>query len=272
MGLGDAMRILCIMAFSVAVLAGCAKAGFSHSDDDGSDADSDSDTDVDSDTDTDTDTYSDTDADSDADAGPDTDTDSDTDTDTDSDADGYCGDGTPNGDEECDDGDTDSGDGCDDCVCVPGEVVIDIPFTSTTGWLADGCCAEANYRHGDGTTLQAPFVDTVPAGAVPSAVGIQAGIRHACTPAADAMTFQLNGVTFDTWCSADGPHCDCSNPAVALGDFTASPTDYLVGSTNTISIVHGTTSQCMEAITTVPSTPAGTAFRVTVEFADPGCI
>jgi hypothetical protein len=155
---------------------------------------------------------------------------------------------------------------------VPGEVVIDIPFTSTTGWLSTGCCAEANYRHGDGSTLQASFVDTIPSGSVPSAVGIQAGIRHACTTSDTAMTFQLNGVTFGDWGSADGPHCDCDNSAVALGSFTPAASGYVAGSTNTISILHGTTTQCMEAITTVPSTPAGTAFRVTVDYAIPDCI
>ena len=280
------VSFLTVVLFAVLSSSACVDATITPSSDGDSDSDSDGDSDTDSDTDSD----------------GDSDTDSDSDTDTDGDTDGVCGDGTQDSNEdcddsgesatcdtdctiaecgdglvnataleECDDANTDLGDGCESCCCVVAQSIIDVPFTSTTGWLATGCCGEANYRHGDGTTLVATFTDTLPTTTALSALNVQAGIRHACT-SGTSMTFQLNSVTFGTWGSADGPHCNCSNSTVATASFYPDETGYNLGASNTISIIHSTSSTCMEAITTVPSTTAGTAFRVTADYTSDQCI
>lgn len=162
---------------------------------------------------------------------------------------------------------------CEGSVCVaactPGSFVVDIPFTSTVGWSATNCCAQPNYRvaDADGSVLSATFLDAIPTGAVFAGATILTGVEHEC--GGTSMTFQLNGTPIGSWNDGQGPDCDCLNAAVATATFMTTSGPYTAGGSNTISIVHSGTCDCCEAISTVPGTPAGTAFRVTVNYACP---
>ncbi|MCB9752301.1 MAG: DUF4215 domain-containing protein [Myxococcales bacterium] len=178
-----------------------------------------------------------------------------------------CGDGfVQAGVEECDDANNEPNDGCDSCVCSPQMITYDIPFAQTNGWLASGCCNEANYRvaNGNGVILTANFMDSLPANATVTSVNIKTGIRHACDAAANAMQWQLNDNDIGQWGSANGPHCNCANAAVGTASWDANPGFYLPGASNKIEIIHNASGSCHEAISTVPGAPAGTAFRVVV--------
>jgi hypothetical protein len=78
------------------------------------------------------------------------------------------------------------------------------------------------------------------------------------------MEFKLNGVTFGTWGSANGPHCNCGDPTIALAQNNAPASAYQRNGDNTLSIVHNAGGTCMEGIATPSSLPSGTAFRVVV--------
>jgi len=256
--------------------------------DDGNGSDGDSDGDADGDADGDGDTDGDTDADTAGDGGPgdvcgdgnvtgDEECDDEGESatcDTDC-TDAECGDEVINttAGEECDDGNEELGDGCEECLCAAVEEVVDILFTATSGWLSTGCCDETNYRvaNDTGDTLTGSFEDTLPADAIPTSIEIQAGIRHACNSTADAMEFRFNDQYLGGWTSADGPHCDCSSSTIGAASFPADPLDYVFGGTNTVSIIHNAIGNCHEAIATVPTTPLGTAFRVTLSFEAEGC-
>jgi hypothetical protein len=260
-----AIAIAGLLAGLASLSNACAKAAVTGAGGD-SDTDSDSDSDSDSDTDSDSDSDSDTDSDSDSDTSTDTDSESGPDTDN------TCGDGEASGDEECDDGNDGDGDGCEDCVCVPAQALIDIPFTSTTGWLSTGCCNELHYRvANNGDVLSAQFDDPLPENTVPTAVEIQAGVRHACNTETNALEFEFNDVVIGTWNNADGPHCNCGNPAIALASFPAEASDYLVGAPNSVAIDHNAIGDCHEAVATVPSTADGTAFHIVVDFEHQDC-
>ena len=51
-----------------------------------------------------------------------------------------------------------------------------------------------------------------------------------------------------------------------MATFAAPNNAYAKDATNTLSIVHNAIGNCHEAITNVPGSPVGTAFRVTVNY------
>ena len=160
-----------------------------------------------------------------------------------------------------------SGGKCQAPACSPGSKVISIPFSSTTGWKSSGCCNESNYRvaNGNGDVISASFSDPIPQAAVMSSVVVEAGIRHACRTSSKAMEFKLNTTTIGTWNKNNGPHCSCGNSAKAKAQFTTK-TGYKKGASNSVSIKHNDSGNCHEAITTVPGTATGTAFRITISY------
>lgn len=158
------------------------------------------------------------------------------------------------------------------CVsCSTGQVIVDIPFSSVTGWSSTGCCTEPNYMvaPGSGATLVASFTDSIPTGSVPKTITVKMGIEHACSPAANAFEFKFNGSTIGTWTSTKGPDCACGTPAVGDASFAAPTSTYKSGTTNTVSVVHNDSGSCHEAITTVPGTAATTAVRVVIDYGCP---
>ena len=120
-----------------------------------------------------------------------------------------------------------------------------------------------------GAVLSATFTDPIPAGNTITGLTVQYGIRHACYSVSNAMEFQLNTNTYGTWCSTDGPHCACSNPAVGLATFSPDISFYNEDGDNTLDIVHNYSGTCHEAVTTVPSYPAGTMIVVTIDYGCP---
>ena len=178
----------------------------------------------------------------------------------------YCGaDNSCQGYTTCGGGDQCESGICTTPTCQAEQITVDIPFTQTAGWLASGCCNEANYRHADTSTLTASFADPLQQGGTVSSVQVIFGVRHACNSQSNAMEFQLNGTTFGTWGSANGPHCNCSNATIALSQNNAAPASYVRGGSNTVSILHNASGTCMEAIATHSSLPPGTAFRVIID-------
>jgi hypothetical protein len=152
--------------------------------------------------------------------------------------------------------------------CTPGTYFVNIPFAQTTGWSAAGCCAQQNYRvgQGPGTTISASFAD--PSAGQPGTitnVQVLAGIEHACNAnPVNAMDFKLNNNIIGAWGTAMGPDCSCGNVAVGNASFSAPVAAYIPNGTNTVAITHNAMGNCHEAITTVPNQPMGTAFRVVV--------
>jgi hypothetical protein len=152
-----------------------------------------------------------------------------------------------------------------DCNCMPSTHVVDIPFSQTTGW-GGGCCNEMNYKvgQGPGSILSATYQDPPALTGTVTSVTVQIGIRHACNQIPNAMEFKMNGATIGQWGQANGPHCNCGDPNIALGSFMAPPPSYVPNGSNTVSILHNAMGNCHEAVATHPSLPPGTAFRITI--------
>jgi hypothetical protein len=155
-------------------------------------------------------------------------------------------------------------------TCAPQTFTVDIPFAQTSGsWSASGCCAQPDYRvgQGPGTFITASFVD--PAFGSRGTIGsvqVIAAVEHACNNVpVNAMDFQLNGNSIGAWNSNNGPDCSCGDPVTGNAQFTAPIASYIGGGTNTVTIVHNAMGSCHEAITTVPNAPQGTAFRIIVD-------
>ncbi len=155
---------------------------------------------------------------------------------------------------------------CEVSTCQPEQITVDIPFADTSGW-GGGCCNETSYRvgQGPGTTISGSFADTLAQDGTVASVQVFVAVRHACNSDSNAFEFVFNGNIVGTWNSADGPHCSCGNPNIAIAQNNAAPGSYVRGGSNTVSVVHNATGTCHEAIATHPSWPADTAFRVIID-------
>ena len=181
----------------------------------------------------------------------------------------------------CNDGKSCTTDTCDPVVgcvftqtgqcCTTGQIVVDIPFGSTTGWLSTGCCNQPNYRvaNEQGSVLTAAFTDSIPGDSVPKTVTVLWGIEHACN-SGNSMIFRLNGTDIGTWGSQNGPDCSCGNMAVGTASFNAPTNAYKTGgASNVLTIFHNAGGSCHESITNAPGAPVGTAVRVTISYGCP---
>jgi len=157
-------------------------------------------------------------------------------------------------------------------TCVAGQIVKDIAFDQTTGWASTGCCMQSNYRVAGalGSTLTASFNDAIPSGHVVKAVSVRFGVEHACSAVDNAMAFALNGTSIGKWNSSMGPDCSCGDTRVGAATFSAPIGAYKSsGAKNDVTIVHNDGGSCHEAITSVPTAPAGTAVRVVIDYGCP---